>query len=144
MAAVERLTDRRAALAGYLQEVAATSFVWGLVDCLMQPADWALSLTGTDPAAPWRGTYADEAGARDILEAAGGLVALMASALEPRGWIRVEDPAPGDIGALEMPTVDGPQLVGGVKTERFWSVRGRTGLGLVSARCLAAWTWPGE
>jgi hypothetical protein len=56
-------------------------------------ADWARELTGRDPAAPFRGTYADEAGAMAIVTRAGGWVPLVQDALDGCGWERVLDPS---------------------------------------------------
>jgi len=146
MAAVEELS-RGERLAGFIARMQATPFAWGGVlgvDCLMQPADWSVELGAGDPAAPWRGTYTDEAGARTILEDAGGFVPHMARALEPIGWRRVAAPELGDIAAIEVVTPKGRDLVGAIRNERFWIVRAvNGGVGLLRAEAVAVWTWGG-
>ena len=54
-----------------------TKFVWGETDCIMSVCNHIRQTTGVDPAAPWRGTYSDEAGAQAIYAAHGGVLGLM-------------------------------------------------------------------
>jgi uncharacterized protein DUF6950 len=93
-------------LAAFLSRAAARGFCWGEHDCMLFAADWARELTGEDPAAPWRGAYSDEAGAKTILSAAGGMTAIMSGAL--RGWRKVRDEAAGDIVVASVPHHDAP------------------------------------
>lgn len=90
-------------LGAFLTAAVERRFRRGEHDCLLFVADWARHLTGIDPGAPWRGTYADAAGADAILDAAGGAAELLASALEPAGWAPVSEPARGDVAALVVP-----------------------------------------
>lgn len=53
-----------------------TEFVWGSADCIMSVCDYIFDQTGIDPAAPWRGSYSDEAGAEAICEQYGGALGL--------------------------------------------------------------------
>ncbi len=132
-------------LTTFLEEAASRPTVWGVCDCLLQPADWVRLRTGRDPAARWRGAYHDQAQAQAILDAFGGLDGLMDEALAPIGWVRRTDPATaaaGDVGALEVMTRAGRQLVGAVRTERFWAVRVPTGLGMLGGVAAAVWTPP--
>lgn len=48
-------------------------FEWGRLDCCLFVADVLLELTGKDYAAPWRGSYTSEFGARRLLVKYGGL-----------------------------------------------------------------------
>lgn len=90
-------------------------FVWGRTDCLMSVCAYVAAVTGTDPAAPWRGTYDDEAGARRILAAGGGVLAMMRGGMAavgfqtgPRGEGR---PVVCQIGGEEIAGVDmGPRI----------------------------------
>jgi hypothetical protein len=61
-------------------------------------ADWALALTGRDPAAAWRGTYCSKEEAIVIIHEAGGMMHLMHRALGLCGWA----PAPGDEGDIAL------------------------------------------
>lgn len=56
-------------------------FVWGESDCCMFVAEYVKKLTGVDHAVRWRGTYSTEVGALKALKEAGGMVALLSSAL---------------------------------------------------------------
>ena len=69
-------------------------FVWGETDCIMATCNHVLAVTGIDPAAPWRGTYHDEAGARAIYEAHGGPLALFRHGMALAGFSEAE-PAEG-------------------------------------------------
>ena len=53
-----------------------SQFVWGETDCIMATCNHVRDTTGIDPAAPWRGTYHDEAGAVAIYSPYGGVLAL--------------------------------------------------------------------
>jgi hypothetical protein len=53
-----------------------SGFIWGQTDCIMATCNHVRDETGIDPAAPWRGTYDDEAGAIAIYSAYGGVLAL--------------------------------------------------------------------
>lgn len=48
-----------------------TPYAWGAHDCAIFAADCVRAMTGEDLAAEFRGRYADEAGARDVLSALG-------------------------------------------------------------------------
>lgn len=54
-------------------ERTGTPFAWGRHDCCLWAADCVLAITGTDPAADVRGTYADAAGAAAVLAGIGGI-----------------------------------------------------------------------
>ena len=60
-----------------------TPFEWGAHDCTLFAADCAQVITGTDPAAKYRGTYKDEAGATAIIKPAGSLRQLVTSNIGP-------------------------------------------------------------
>jgi hypothetical protein len=52
----------------YVDSRANTPFAWGSNDCCFFAADAALAMTGEDPAEEFRGKYADEDGAKAIIE----------------------------------------------------------------------------
>ncbi|WP_343711915.1 hypothetical protein [Inquilinus sp.] len=77
-------------------------FAFGTMDCSMWAADWVRLRTGLDPAADWRGRYSTEDEYRRLLLAEGGLVRVVARAMQRVG-ARVVAPAeaaPGDIGII--------------------------------------------
>lgn len=74
-------------------------YAWGVHDCCLWAADAVEACTGMDPAAAWRGTYTDVAGAAVVMRRLGGLRrvgAMAGSAIDPRFAI------PGDVGLLVM------------------------------------------
>jgi hypothetical protein len=129
-----------ARLAAFLSQAAARGFVWGAHDCMLFAADWARDLTGRDPAARWRGTYADEAAAREIMRGAGGPVALVQDALEACGWGRAVQPgeAAGDI-VLCVPPHHGEPMAGIVTPSGRTALLTRTGLVLWPVPAMWAW-----
>lgn len=52
----------------------------------MATCDHVLAVTGIDPAAPWRGSYSDEAGAMAIYQAHGGVLGLMRHGMALAGF----------------------------------------------------------
>lgn len=70
---------------GFLAEFTASAadwtFEWGRLDCCLLAADWVLFLTGHDFGAEFRGAYADEDGALQIIREFGGLSNLVNSVL---------------------------------------------------------------
>ena len=67
----------------YLEEAInaarAEPFRWGRHDCGLFASDCILAMTGTDPAAEFRGQYQSALGAARILRRLGGLAGLVAS-----------------------------------------------------------------
>lgn len=93
--------DRAERLRTYIEETAGKPAEWGLrkSDCTSWPAQWVERERGIDLRLP---DYHDEAGARAMAAAAGGLVALWCTNLS-RSSIRETDvPQPGDVGVIEM------------------------------------------
>lgn len=70
-------------------------FVWGQTDCVMATANYIRDMTGNDPAAPWRGTYDDEAGAIAVYSAFGGVLGLFQHGAALAGLQRLEAPVAG-------------------------------------------------
>ncbi|OWU83803.1 hypothetical protein ATO6_15330 [Oceanicola sp. 22II-s10i] len=82
-------------------------FSYDGADCILSVCDHLLRMTGVDAAAPWRGTYSDEEGAREIWHAAGGKLALFRDGMARAGF-RLAEPAPSwpvvaDLFGHEMP-----------------------------------------
>ncbi|MEL7281343.1 MAG: hypothetical protein AAGK79_13370 [Pseudomonadota bacterium] len=63
-----------------------TSFVWGHSDCILSVCDYVLRVSGRDPAAPWRGTYHDEAGAEDLCQTYGGVLGIFRHGMQKAGF----------------------------------------------------------
>ncbi|WP_133251529.1 DUF6950 family protein [Zavarzinia aquatilis] len=112
-------------LRDYLESCCRRRWEWGSHDCTLFAADWVLAVTGTDPAAGWRGRYgsADECRAR--LLNAGGLEAVVARAMTAARFSETDAPVTGDVGLVRAPTaLDGMGVVSAIRQGDLWVVRG--------------------
>lgn len=78
-------------------------FAWGSFDCALFGADAVLALTGSDPAAAYRGLYDTQLGAAVALRRiCGGGVS---QAVEANGWPEISPALAqrGDVGLTETP-----------------------------------------
>lgn len=120
-----RLRTWQSNLAALFAERRRAPFRWGVHDCCLWPADGVLAVTGVDPAADLRDTYATEAEAEAVLAAHGGLVEIAIARLGP--VIPTDLAQPGDVGLLIVPAGERPSLAlyggGGL-----WWVPGPRGL----------------
>lgn len=112
----------------------ARPFAWGTHDCCLWAADSVEAVTGTDPAARWRGTYRDEIGALRLVRALGGLPAVAAL-----GGVEIAPglAAPGDVGLVTWP--DGVACLGVCAGVSRWLVVGDSGLVTLHQRAARAW-----
>lgn len=83
-------------------------FAWGSHDCIMATCDHVLRVTGIDPAAPWRDSYADEAGAMAIYEAHGGVLGLFTEGMARAGF----EPGSDALGAAVVARIGDTEIVG--------------------------------
>ena len=97
---------------------------WGGCDCHLYPSDWVREVTGRDPAASWRGTYSDEAGAHALLDRLGGTEALTARVMARDGFELTSAPVDGDIGLVAAPIgVEAlKRIIPAVKFGPLWGV----------------------
>jgi hypothetical protein len=80
--ALQRVPDWRFRLGQIIESARELSFQWGTFDCALHVANCVRAMTGTDPAATYRGTYSDEDGAARIYGASlGDFIARTAQAL---------------------------------------------------------------
>lgn len=116
-------------------------FAWGRHDCCLFAADAVRAVTGHDPAADLRGTYATAAEAAAALARAGGLVGL---AIARAGRVVPTAAAqPGDVGLLEPGGGERPALA--VCAGPHWLAPGRIGLvGHPAALVRRAWRCTGD
>lgn len=91
----------------------------------------------------WRGTYATAFGCWEVLQAHGGILAVMAKGSASIGLLPTLEPLRGDVGVVSVRTVDGQPGVAGiyVGNER-WAVMSERGLRVIKAPMLAAWRVP--
>ena len=123
---MKRLPDWRQRLGEYVAGIAKTPFAPGSADCALFAADAILAMTGTDPAAGFRGRYKTLKGGFKRLQKAGyaDLAALVAAHLAE---IPVAMAQVGDIAIL---SADGEAALGVVQGDRIY-VRSLGGLATV-------------
>lgn len=132
---------RLALLEAWTLEAEARDWLDGDWDCLMAPCHWALTLTGTDPAAPWRGRYHSSEAALANLAAGGGMTRLVDRTLRPLGWTRTADPQPGAFGVITMAEA-GRTRFGAVRYGDGWSMATRDGQLFTQGRARGCWNPP--
>lgn len=88
----------------------AKPMVWGIDDCVLWSANILWPFVGFDPASEFRGRYADERGAYELLSRL-GLAMTVARMARKRGWHRIapDQAQIGDVGIVR--TVQGPACV---------------------------------
>ena len=101
---MQRRPDWPERLAEYVAEGAVVRFRWGEVDCCLWACGGLEAMTGIDPAAPLRGTYADLEGARKALRGfgGGGLLETAEKLALDYGKIRLASPLYAQRGDLVM------------------------------------------
>ena len=127
-------------LAALVEARRDTAFAWGAHDCALFAADGVAAVTGVDPAAPYRGTYADEAGADRLVADHGGFDLFMDAAFTRAGLVAcpVEWAHRGDVclvdygnqrsmgvvlgGSVAVPGVNGLAFLPHRLVRRVWAV----------------------
>ena len=112
-------------------------FIWGQTDCLMAVANHVRDITGRDPAASWRGTYSDRAGADIHLAAHGGGLALAGHAMAGIGLDPVSEPKRGD---PVVSKIAGHEIAGLWLGDRAAFMSAPRGMIEVRAAILGAWS----
>jgi hypothetical protein len=122
-----RLPDWKQRLIAYLEDCVRRPFQFGRHDCALFAAGAVQAMTGTDPAADWRGRYRTLKGGLKAVRRAGYAdhIALAAAVLPE---VHPAFAAPGDLAVIGTP--DGPAL-GVVQGEGVY-VLGPDRIGLVS------------
>ena len=116
-----RLKNWPSRLAALVEAARLEPFAWGRHDCCLWGADSVLACTGLDPAAKWRGTYSDAAGAAALLQQLGGIAAVAAMA-GPEILPRLA--GAGDVGLIDF---DGRETLA-VHSGVWWLAVSGTGL----------------
>lgn len=99
--------------------------------------------TGADPAEPHRGAYSSEDEALALIEAEGGLQAVVRAGMDRVGLIPTRQPIRGDVGLVMMETARGEPLVGAICTGPLWAAMSRDGPRFFRGRVRTAWSVPG-
>jgi len=108
--------------------------VWGSHDCIMAVCNHVLRQTGIDPAAPWRGSYNDEAGALALMLPFGGVLGIMRHGMAKAGFAE----GPPGIGSPVVVDIGGHH-VAGLNLGRFVVMAGRRGPVRARPAIIAAW-----
>jgi hypothetical protein len=95
-----RAPDWERRLSVFLTDHLEVRFQWGRLDCCLWAATWVEQCCGWDPAADLRGTYESEAGALRIIEAEGGVVAMLNRRLNRPPMLTSSFARRGDVAAL--------------------------------------------
>lgn len=133
------MADRDLALRAYLEDGLSRPFRWGVDDCILWPADWAVMLGRPDPAAKFRGRYRTAIGARRIIKRHGGLASLVTSVMGAPA-LPGSVPAPGDVGLVGGATADPDELTGAICAGiNLWAVRAGGALRLAPFELHAFW-----
>jgi len=96
-----RRKDWPSRFAALVESVRLRPFAWGSHDCCTWAAAAVEACTGVDLAAPWRGTYTDEAGAAALVLELGGLPKVAALAGPQLRAIALA--TTGDVGLVRWP-----------------------------------------
>lgn len=119
-------------------------FVWGGVggdDCTTFCSTWIMEKIGIDPAAEYRGQYHDGLGAFRIVTRAGGMVRFAAKALEPVGFVRIQNPEDGDVGVVRAPVgmADDLKEICAIRFGPLWATLAPAGVVAKKLEFVAAW-----
>lgn len=139
---------RRRRLNEFLDEQLTQVWEWGRVDCCLMCADWVAIETGHDPAAEFRGAYADAEQAHDLIRLRGGFMPLLGWLMDRAGFEVTQAPAVGDVGIVTAPIMlmDRMPAVGAVAAIRsgngIWCVRAYRGLQWGGYPMVTAWRLP--
>lgn len=113
-----------------------SAFVWGETDCIMATCNHVRDMTGIDPAAPWRGTYDDEAGAVAIYQPFGGVLGLFKHGMALAGFHMTQHNQPG---FPVVCAVGGHEVAGVYLGSRVAFMAAGRGVVEMRAKILGAW-----
>lgn len=124
-------------LQAYLHAAMARPFARPHDDCCTLVADWIVERTGIDPAAGFRGAYADLRGALRLIRGAGGFLAMWKVHMTLAGFDETSDPAVGDVGVVR----DGlGREVAAIRVPGAWAGKTERGLHIEDLPMLCAWS----
>jgi hypothetical protein len=130
---LKRVNEWRERLGQILLSAQELEFQWGTFDCALHVCNCIRAVTGTDPAAQYRGTYSDQAGAEKIYGSS--LVSFIATTAASLGCpeVPVTFARRGDVVWIDNGTEQG--AIGVVHLDgRFISCASEKGIVLVHMR----------
>ena len=98
--AEEGIVGRMARFERFMEETSRERFVWGLSDCSLVLADWAIVNGHEDCADDLRGAYDTAEGCRALLAAQGGLVPVVGACAARIGLPSVLEPEFGAVAVI--------------------------------------------
>ncbi len=137
------VTPARECIEAAIAAAAGRPMAWGRDDCCLWAAGIVRALTGSDPAAAWRG-YRTPGGALRRLSR-GGVPAALAEAARAQGWPEIDcvDAATGDLGAVVSPSRRPFQGAAVIRLDGWWVGREDGGVGFLPANAVThAWRLP--
>lgn len=136
------LTQIEGALLAHVSEWGARDFEWGTTDCCQFVADWWHKVTDDDSVTLWRGTYDSLDGALNIIDAAGGLVALVSEVTGVKARSGKSAQA-GDICLVRVHTDLGETVAMGIAaSDGHIALRARAGVMIFQAVPSVVWPCP--
>lgn len=118
----------------FLADERGSPFVWGTDDCCLFIGRWVVLATGSRFMDDWTGTYHDEAGARQRLEAVGGAPAMFTGYLG-----KPIKPALAVRGDIAVTSYDGWHMAM-ICTGRMWAAkRLKGGVSMLRVPVETAW-----
>lgn len=94
------LVERMARFERFVGETDATPHVWGVSDCSLLIADWAIANGLPDPASDLRATYSSEKECRALLASRGGLLAVVGACALSIGLKPIQEPQFGAVAVI--------------------------------------------
>lgn len=125
-------------LPAFIADYGARPHEWSVVDCSIVLADWGLANGYPDVAAHLRGTYATAEGCRAVIEAAGGVLALVTGCAATAGLDAIARPEPGAVGVIGAAGNIYRQW-GAIFDGAGWQVRLGSGFVAVKAAPIGVW-----
>ena len=130
----------------YLTLATERPWIWGGhnggLDCCFFAGDWIAQRGGTDPLAPYRGTYDSALGAMRLIAARGGLQAMVAREMVRCGIERTAAPDDGDVGLIAQRGTGADDVAGATLVIRcgpWWCGRARDGLAYLDGPAETIW-----
>ena len=117
-----RVENWQQALSAVIRACWNAPFAWGEHDCVMFAADCVQAITGSDPAAEYRGKYETEVGAAKLMKRSGGLREMATAALGDE--ISPALATLGDVGLHEVDEAPALAICAGT----HWLAAGPNGL----------------
>lgn len=125
-------------LNAHLCEAASTPFEYRSHDCCTFVSDWVMRHGYDDPMARWRGRYASEGAARELMDRY-GLLDMWTLGMIEVGVPEADEARIGDVGLVECVSDDGVNLVGAIYGGKRWHALGEKGLFQASMKPVKVW-----